>query len=230
MTYHDAGARSSASCWPLSATPRPGGPLRVQRRLRGSSPFRPETGGRHYQDDSDLGGRQDGPGHRLGEPCVSNRGSKSGRSRSSSPWSSPTSRSIPCRQALTIFGDPQPRPTASRGRRPQFYEDFLNTPSLLNHFDDQRLLEGGHRSATALELDAYGPYTLTGNQWEYCLRDAGNAGSACPHRLHLQPECPHRGARAVGGRRRLAVVASYDNIIYQQAGQDEALPGRSSAR
>ena len=82
----------------------------------------------------------------------------------------------------TIFGNPQTTANSiPRAQAAQFYEDFLNTPSLLNHFTTMK----SYWMETSLgrygvELEAYGPYTLTGNQWEYWLRDAGNAGSACP--------------------------------------------------
>ena len=124
----------------------------------------------------------------------------------------------------TIFGNPQTTANSiPRAQAAQFYEDFLNTPSLLNHFTTMN----SYWMETSLgrygvELEAYGPYTLTGNQWEYWLRDAGNAGSACPTGFtcnrNARTEVRALWEADVGS----AVVASYDNIIYQQAGQDES--------
>jgi M6 family metalloprotease-like protein len=73
-----------------------------------------------------------------------------------------------------------------------------------------------------VEMEAFGPYTLTGNQWEYWLRDAGNAGSACPTGFTC-----NRNARTEARAMWLAevgidVINSFDNIIYVQAGQDES--------
>jgi M6 family metalloprotease-like protein len=124
----------------------------------------------------------------------------------------------------TLFGNPQPAGSnIPRAQAPQFYEDFLNTPSPLNHFTTMN----SYWMETSLgrygvELDAYGPYTLTGNQWEYWLRDAGNAGSACPTGFTCT-----RNARTEVRPLWLAevgpdVAASYDNVIYVQAGQDES--------
>ena len=124
----------------------------------------------------------------------------------------------------TVFGNPQTTANSiPRAQAAQFYEDFLNTPSLLNHFTTMN----SYWMETSLgrygvELEAYGPYTLTGNQWEYWLRDAGNAGSACPTGFtcnrNARTEVRALWEADVGP----AVVASYDNIIYQQAGQDES--------
>ena len=124
----------------------------------------------------------------------------------------------------TIFGNPQATANSiPRAQAAQFYEDFLNTPSLLNHFTTMN----SYWMETSLgrygvELDAYGPYTLTGNQWEYWLRDAGNAGSACPTGFtcsrNSRTEVRALWQADVG----LDVINSYDNIIYLQAGQDES--------
>lgn len=124
----------------------------------------------------------------------------------------------------TLFGNPQPSAAnIPRAQAPQFYEDFLNTPSLLNHFTTMN----SYWMETSLgrygvEMEAFGPYTLTGNQWEYWLRDAGNAGSACPTGFTC-----NRNARTEARAMWLAevgidVINSFDNIIYVQAGQDES--------
>jgi M6 family metalloprotease-like protein len=124
----------------------------------------------------------------------------------------------------TLFGNPQPSAAGiPEAQAAQFFEDFLNTPSLLNNFTTMN----SYWMETSLgrygvELDAYGPYHLTGNQWEYWLRDAGNAGSACPTGFLC-----NRNARTEGRNLWIAdvgedVAESYDNIAYVQAGQDES--------
>jgi hypothetical protein len=68
----------------------------------------------------------------------------------------------------TLFGNPQASgANIPRAQAPQFFEDFLNTPSLLNHFTTMN----SYWMETSLgrygvEMEAFGPYTLTGNQWE----------------------------------------------------------------
>ncbi len=124
----------------------------------------------------------------------------------------------------TLFGNPQPSAAGiPEGQAAQFFEHFLNTPSLLNNFTTMN----SYWMETSLgrygvELDAYGPYHLTGNQWEYWLRDAGNAGSACPTGFAC-----NRNARTEGRNLWIAdvgldVADSYDNVAYLQAGQDES--------
>jgi M6 family metalloprotease-like protein len=73
-----------------------------------------------------------------------------------------------------------------------------------------------------VDLDAYGIYHLTGNQWEYWLRDAGNAGAACPTGFTCNRNARTEGRNAWIADVGLDVVNSYDNVFYVQAGQDES--------
>jgi len=124
----------------------------------------------------------------------------------------------------TVFGNPQPSgANIPENQVAQFLGDFLNKPSLLNHFNTMNSywMEDS-LGRYGVEVVAYGPYHLTGNQWEYWLRDAGNAGSACPTGFTC-----NRNARTEGRALWLAdvgqdVVNSFDNVAYVQAGQDES--------
>jgi M6 family metalloprotease-like protein len=124
----------------------------------------------------------------------------------------------------TVFGNPQPSgANLPENEVAQFLADFLNKPSLLNHFNTMNSywMEDS-LGRYGVEIVAFGPYHLTGNQWEYWLRDAGNAGSACPTGFTCT-----RNARTEGRALWLAdvgqdVVDSFDNIAYVQAGQDES--------
>jgi M6 family metalloprotease-like protein len=124
----------------------------------------------------------------------------------------------------TLFGNPQAAgANIPRAQAAQFYEDFLNTPSLLNHFTTMN----SYWMETSLgrygvEMEGYGPYTLTGNQWEYWLRDAGNAGSACPTGFTCNRNARTEARAAWVAEVGLDVANSYDNVIYIQAGQDES--------
>ena len=134
----------------------------------------------------------------------------------------PLNITMPARS--TLFGNPQPSgANIPRAQAAQFYEDFLNTPSLLNNFTTMN----SYWMETSLgrygvEMEGYGPYTLTGNQWEYWLRDAGNAGSVCPTGFTCNRNARTEARAAWVAEVGLDVANSYDNVIYIQAGQDES--------
>jgi M6 family metalloprotease-like protein len=124
----------------------------------------------------------------------------------------------------TVFGNPQPSgANIPEADVPEFLRQLLNTPSMLNHFTTMN----GYWMEDSLgrygvDLDAYGIYHLTGNQWEYWLRDAGNAGSACPTGFTCNRNARTEGRNAWIADVGLDVVNSYDNVFYVQAGQDES--------
>jgi M6 family metalloprotease-like protein len=124
----------------------------------------------------------------------------------------------------TVFGNPQPEGSnVPEADVPEFYREFLNTPSLLNHFTTMNSywMEDS-LGRYGVELDAYGVYHLTGNQWEYWLRDAGNAGSACPTGFACNRNARTEGRNAWIADVGIDVVNGYDNVFYVQAGQDES--------
>jgi M6 family metalloprotease-like protein len=123
-----------------------------------------------------------------------------------------------------IFGNPQPGvPQVAREDVPEFYRDFLNTPSMLNHF----VTMNGYWMEDSLgrygvQLDAFGPYRMAGNMYEYFLNDAGGAGSACPTG-HVCNRDIRTEARAAWVAEVGPVVANeYDNIFFLNAGHDES--------
>jgi M6 family metalloprotease-like protein len=123
-----------------------------------------------------------------------------------------------------IFGNPQPTANSiPRESVPQFYEDFYNTPSLLNHGQTMNSywMEDS-LGRYGVSVDAFGPYGMVGNRWEYFLRDAGNAGSVCPTGFtctrNVRTEARAAWIAQVGED----VAATYDNIFYVIAGHDES--------
>jgi M6 family metalloprotease-like protein len=125
-----------------------------------------------------------------------------------------------------IFGNPQPGVAqVPREDVPEFYRDFLNTPSMLNNF----VTMNGYWMEDSLGrygvlLDAFGPYRMAGNMYEYFLNDAGNAGSACPTgtasncRRDIRTEARAAWIADVGP----VVANEYDNIFFTNAGHDES--------
>ena len=132
----------------------------------------------------------------------------------------------------TIFGNPQPLPGGvgpiPSDDVPEFYRDFLNTPSMLNHFQTMnRYWMEDSFGKYGVQLDAFGPYRMpvnivpvlhapTSSSGNRALPDA-DAGDA------VQQEHPHRRARRLArGGRHCRSSNSYDNIFYVGAGQDES--------
>jgi M6 family metalloprotease-like protein len=123
-----------------------------------------------------------------------------------------------------IFGNPQPgAPQVARDDVPEFYRDFLNTPSMLNHFQTMN----GYWMEDSLgrygvQMDAFGPYRMTGKMHEYFLNDAGGASSACPTgsvcNRNIRNEAQAAWIAEVGP----LVANEYDNIFYLNAGHDES--------
>jgi M6 family metalloprotease-like protein len=124
----------------------------------------------------------------------------------------------------TIFGNPQAgAPQVGRNDVPEFYRDFLNTPSPLNNLVTMNSywMEDS-LGRYGVQLDSFGPYQMAGNMYEYFLNDAGGAGSACPTG-HVCNRDIRTEARAAWIAEVGPVVAqSYDNIFFMNAGQDES--------
>ncbi|MFN2467831.1 MAG: M6 family metalloprotease domain-containing protein [Gaiellaceae bacterium] len=127
----------------------------------------------------------------------------------------------------TIFGNPQPGvPVVPREDVPEFYRDFLNTPSMLNNFVTMnKYWMENSLGRYGVQVDAFGPYRMQGNQYEYFLNDAGGAGSACPTgtvsqcRRMIRQEAQ---AAWIAGTGNPLIALEYDNIFYMNAGQDES--------
>ncbi|MDA0169224.1 hypothetical protein OJ998_09020 [Solirubrobacter taibaiensis] len=128
----------------------------------------------------------------------------------------------------TAFGTPT---TAGhdipRAQVPEFYKNWLNTPSADNHFQTMnRYWMEDSFGRYGVQLDAFGPYKLPGRSYQYFMTEFGGAGQAahCPDAVNFPCNKNFRtDARAawqadVGA----AKVAEYDNIFYLAAGQDES--------
>ena len=108
---------------------------------------------------------------------------------------------------------------------PAFYRDFLNKPQALNHFQtmNRYWMEDTH-GKYGVQLDAFGPYQLPGNSYQYFEQNFGGA-SALPDAGHdaVQPltsaPTPRRPGSPTSAR---LSVSSYDNIFYVSAGEDES--------
>lgn len=136
----------------------------------------------------------------------------------------------------TAFGTPT---TAGhdipRAQVPEFYKNWLNTPSADNHGQTMnRYWMEDSFGRYGVQLDAFGPYKLPGRSYQYFMTEFGGAGQAahCPDSTNFPCNKNFRtDARAawqadVGA----AKIAEYDNIFYLAAGQTSRAPGRSSAR
>src|SRR3954462_6759495 len=129
----------------------------------------------------------------------------------------------------TIYGTPPAEAnTVARDQVPAFYRDFLNKPQALNHFQtmNRYWMEDSYGKYGA-QLDAFGPYKLAGNSYQYFLTDQSGAQNNPAHCPQLTPAKPcnlnfRTDARAawladVGQ----TAVSSYDNIFYVSAGGAE---------
>ena len=84
----------------------------------------------------------------------------------------------------TIFGTPTAEANdIPRADVPAFYRDFLNKPQALNHFQtmNRYWMEDSY-GKYGVQLDAFGPYRLPGNSYQYFMTEfGGNANLAhCP--------------------------------------------------
>jgi M6 family metalloprotease-like protein len=132
-------------------------------------------------------------------------------------------------QGGTVFGTPTAEGNnIPREQVPAYYRDHLNTPSATNHFQTMnRYWMEDSFGKYGVQLDAFGPYKLPGNSYQYFMTEFGGTANLahCPALTPARP-CTlsfRTDARAawladVGP----AKVAEYDNIFYVAAGQDES--------
>lgn len=124
----------------------------------------------------------------------------------------------------TIFGNPQPGfGMVPREEVPEFYADLLNTPQAANNFVTMnKYWMENSLGRYGVELVPFGPYRMEGNAWEYHLRDAGNAGSACPTGFLCNRQVRPEALAAWRAEQGATIDQAYDNIFYVMAGQDES--------
>ena len=144
----------------------------------------------------------------------------------------------------TIFGTPTADAhSVPRAQVPQFYADFLNKPSALNNFQTMnRYWMEDSFGKYGVELVPFGPYRMPLNSYQYHiaqLPERGRRTAPCRRRRRrprrrLQPELLQRRARPRGSPTSTpgqpVEAATFDNMFWTSAGQDESARGRSSAR
>ena len=171
----------------------------------------------------DLGGLQAGPGHELGgslgrpdEREVAHGARPHGLRRPALQHDA-SGREHRLREPAAVRGEHPREPGRAVPRRlPQHAEP----PESLQH--DEQLLDGGFARPLRGRGRAVRPVPPDGNQWEYWLRDAGNAGSACPTGFTCSRNARTEGRAAWVADVGEAVAATFDNVAYVQAGQDRA--------
>ncbi len=126
----------------------------------------------------------------------------------------------------TVFGTPTAEMNSvPRADVPAFYRDFLNKPQPLNHFQtmNRYWMEDTH-GKYGVQLDAYGPYLLPSNSYQYFEQDFDSSGNHCPNKAtnpcnkNFRTDARAAWLADVGQ----TVVSSYDNIFYVSAGEDES--------
>jgi hypothetical protein len=120
-----------------------------------------------------------------------------------------------------LFGNPQVAPV-KRGEVPQFYADFWGTPGKLNHGHTihEFWMEQSRGKVGIPKIDAYGPYTMPRNLYEYGLAEYGQAG-ACPTGStcngRMEPDVDALWTADKGAD----VKKQYDIVLRIYAGYDE---------
>ncbi|MFC1513906.1 peptidase M6 [candidate division KSB1 bacterium] len=118
------------------------------------------------------------------------------------------------------FGNPQVDPVP-REEVPQFYADFYNKPSEVNHGQtiNGYWMEQSRGKVGVAKMDVFGPYLMPKNLWEYGLnefgqRDATPTGE--PARSRMERDCDAIWSEDAGDVRR-----DYDAVLRIYAGYDE---------
>ncbi len=119
-----------------------------------------------------------------------------------------------------LFGNPQIDPVP-RERVPQFYADFYNTPSAINHGQtiNGYWMEQSRGQVGIAEIDAFGPYRMPKNLFQYGLNEY-RQGDAVPTGYkadgRLEPDADALWRADEGDIR-----SKYDIILRIYAGYDE---------
>ena len=141
-----------------------------------------------------------------------------------------TPYSVTLPQGSTVFGTPTAEAhDVPRANVANFLKDFYNTPQALNHFQTMnRYWMEDSFGKYGVQLDAFGPYQLPGRQYQYFLNDQALEQRALPDAATTPCNRNFRtDARAawVGtgpGQVSTAEAATYDNVFYVSAGEDES--------
>lgn len=120
-----------------------------------------------------------------------------------------------------LFGNPQVDPVR-RGDVPKFYAEFWGRPNALNHGHTihEYWMEQSRGRVGIPAIDAYGPYRMPRNLFEYGLREHGQevgcpAGFTCDGRM--EPDVDALWAKDAGAD----VKKKYDIVLRIYAGYDE---------
>jgi len=132
------------------------------------------------------------------------------------------------------FGNPQIDPIP-REQVPRFYADFWTKPSEVNHGQtiNGYWMEQSRGRFGITEVEAFGPYRMPKNRWEYGLNEYGQEGSTPDGRSvegnRMEPDCDSIWSEDVGvpvqelrGKYDavLRVYASYDETgVWQEFGE-----------
>jgi len=119
-----------------------------------------------------------------------------------------------------LFGNPQIDPIP-RERVPQFYADFYNTPSALNHAQtiSGYWMEQSRGQVGIGKIDVFGPYRMPKNLFQYGLNEWGQQ-SAVPNGFKADGGLEH-DADALWRADAGDLKSKYDIILRIYAGYDE---------
>ncbi|WP_406053439.1 M6 family metalloprotease domain-containing protein [Kribbella sp. NBC_00889] len=122
----------------------------------------------------------------------------------------------------TPFGNPSAEANGvPRDQVAQFYKNFLNTPSALNHghtLHEYWMEDSGGRYG--VDLTAFGPYRMPGKSHEYAMEFQGD--SACPAGDDCTKDIRADGRAAWVADQGPEVPAGFDFVFFLSAGQDES--------
>ncbi len=120
-----------------------------------------------------------------------------------------------------LFGNPQVEPV-KREDVPQFYADFWGTPNKLNHGHTihEFWMEQSRGKVGIPKIDAYGPYRMPHNLFQYGLNEWGQEGACptgftCNHRMEPDVDALWTADKGVG------IKKQYDIVLRIYAGYDE---------
>ncbi|MEU5696489.1 M6 family metalloprotease domain-containing protein [Actinosynnema sp. NPDC020468] len=122
----------------------------------------------------------------------------------------------------TVFGNPGTLVhDVPRAKVAQYYQEFLNKPSALNHghtVNEYWMEDSGGRYG--VDLTGFGPYTMPGKDHEYGMEFQD--GTACPAGDHCDRDLRVDGRSAWVAAVGAEVPKGYDFVYYLSAGQDES--------